>query len=732
MSLSAGADESKQRDLLEAPAESAKVRTDNPIESAKEDRLQRTDIARAFARQVLDLDASRGLTVGVFGAWGSGKTSFMNLVRAEFEREGVPTLDFNPWMFSDTEQLVVRFFGELSASLGQQGLEGVGQAIAKYGGAIVGTANLASTVFAGFPGLGDFLGTLIKSLQETTDQQGVWELRKEVETALSGRESPIVVVLDDVDRLTFEEIRQVFKLVRLTASFPNLIYVVLCDRHRVEQALQEQGEGDGYGRDYLEKIVQYPFDLPEVPRHLLTREFEAALTEAMAGVEPGGFRTLDLVREVYADIIEPLIRNMRDVRRYATAVRGAATDLAGEIEMADLLGLEAVRLFLPAVFKRLHGAIDAITYPTDSRADERGLRELKHGLTKADPGLKQQVEQLVTAGTQRPGVVEAMLKTLFPFGHWYLNAGDEETLHRPTGDTAKTDRRMADEAILRLYLERVEGIDIRALRYAESALRLLDDGAEFEAFLQSIDQEEIVEVLRDFCRLSARFKPSHAEQGVSVLLNLLPEMPRETYLRRPLMVLRGAVFALLKAVGDPEIVAAVTERILPRVKSLAAKAELLLLIGHSKYVEERLVTETVSGKLDAALVKEIRKAFKQDEIDESETYASTLSFPARFGQRLDLPDSPELAFRLAHSAHRVGWSGTTESRSLDWGFLALLYGDHETAVARARTICDDFDEQKWSSRLKQWGISVQEAAATIEITRESLPPVDGAASSDND
>ena len=58
-----------------------------------------------------------GAVVGVFGPWGSGKTSFLNLVKHELEGESVHILEFNPWMFSGTEQLVQRFFIELTSSI---------------------------------------------------------------------------------------------------------------------------------------------------------------------------------------------------------------------------------------------------------------------------------------------------------------------------------------------------------------------------------------------------------------------------------------------------------------------------------------------------------------------------------------------------------------------------------------------------------------------------------------
>ena len=93
------------------------VRLDNPITSPRHDALGRREAAKSFAQSVLRLDASDGAVVGVFGPWGSGKTSFLNLVKHELEGESVHILEFNPWMFSGTEQLVQRFFIELTSSI---------------------------------------------------------------------------------------------------------------------------------------------------------------------------------------------------------------------------------------------------------------------------------------------------------------------------------------------------------------------------------------------------------------------------------------------------------------------------------------------------------------------------------------------------------------------------------------------------------------------------------------
>ena len=93
--------------------ESTRIAADTPIRHPEEDVLGRAKLASSFSEQLLSFDLTEGMVVGVLGPWGSGKTSFINLARNRLESAGVAILDFNPWMFSGTEQIVASFFVEL-------------------------------------------------------------------------------------------------------------------------------------------------------------------------------------------------------------------------------------------------------------------------------------------------------------------------------------------------------------------------------------------------------------------------------------------------------------------------------------------------------------------------------------------------------------------------------------------------------------------------------------------
>ena len=152
----------------------------------------------------------------------------------------MPVLDFNPWMFSGAEQLVQAFFSELSSQL-------------KYSAWFCGDwpeyLSFYGDLFSGagwLPVVGPWIErgrqaskVLAQMLEHR--KQGVGARRAILERELGALEKPIVVVIDDIDRLTVAEIRDIFKLVRLTANFPNIVYVLSFDRIRVEEALTEGG-----------------------------------------------------------------------------------------------------------------------------------------------------------------------------------------------------------------------------------------------------------------------------------------------------------------------------------------------------------------------------------------------------------------------------------------------------------------------------------------------------------
>lgn len=660
------------------------LRGDAPIQVAAEDVLDRSILAAHFADQLLAFDLRYGLVVGVLGPWGAGKTSFLNLLRKELADRSVPIVAFNPWVFSGADQLVDAFFVELSAQLRlKPGLREIGDRLGAYGEAVAG--------FGWVPLIGawiergrvisNLLASLMKRRREGTDAQ-----RRALQSALTRLDRPIVIVLDDVDRLTTAEIRDVFKLVRLTASFTNIIYIVAFDRLRVEQALAETGVP---GRSYLEKILEIALDLPVIPDTVLNRQVFMALDAALEGVE--GLGELDSSwSDVYLEVIRPLVRNLRDTRRFASAVYGTATYLAGQVALVDLLGVEAIRVFLPDVFSAIPGAVAGLTTTSG----------LSYG-NRESPELRAQVEALLNAAGDHAPVVRALIRRLFPAAERHLGG-----THYGSNWQGRwlREHRVAHESILRLYLERTAGTTLSAFRAAERAWPLMSDEAALDGYLRSLQTAELEEVITSLEHYEDEFRREHVQPAVTVLLNLLPDLPekqRGMFDLDSRLVVGRVVYRLLRVLDHAEAVP-VVESILPRLSSLGSKFELITDVGYREGAGHKFVPADVASLLERQWREEVRSADPSSLATERDLLRILL-FTKR-GMTTDegdfvLPDVPEVDLALLRSARTDVRSQSAESRGvrieprLAWDALVDLYGDEDTLVTRLERVRERADPE---------------------------------------
>ncbi|HEY0154309.1 MAG TPA: P-loop NTPase fold protein [Longimicrobium sp.] len=653
---------------------------DAPIGRTEDDALGRTKAAHAFADQVMELDASAGLVVGVVGPWGAGKTSFINLARDEFARADVPVLDFNPWMFAGAEQLVESFFVELSAQLRvRPGFGEIGERFAAYGEGFsgMGWLPLVGPWIERGRHAAKLVATILKRRKEGTGGR-----RKALEHALATLTRPIIVVIDDVDRLTTREIRDVFRLVRLTASFPNVIYVLAFDRARVERALAEEGVP---GRDYLEKILQLAVDLPPAPREVLASQVFAEIEKVLEGIADHGPFDEHAWPDIFAEVVHPLIRNMRDVRRYGATLRGTIRALEGNVALADVLGLEAVRVFLPDVHSRLHECLGALTTTSG----------MAFGAGAEDKELARLIGSLVETGGPHADVIRSMIRRLFPAAERHLGGTHY------TGDWVRTwnrNARVAHEDRLRLYLERTAGPGLQAYTEATRAWQVLSNAEALEGVLRSIEPSRLEDVIAGLENFEEEFAVEHVVPGVTVLLNLLPELPdhkRSFFSITPRFAVRRVTYRLLRSLGDPSAVEAAVRAVLPQLRTLSAKDDLIGQVGYREGVGHRLVPDSVADAFERELREEIRTA--PDEAFADEPMALWLLLTARRGTgpgegQIEIPTASGATLAILRSARNEVMSQGMGSRALhrtprlSWKALVELYGTEEALASVVRAI----------------------------------------------
>lgn len=343
---------------------------DLPIAKLEEDELNRGSFAESLAKTLVQYSFPSSLTIGLYGEWGSGKTSLLNMVFENVERidDSVVVLRFNPWLCSDPKQLVTQFFKQMATAikLKKSITDKAWELIDQYADILGATSVIpvAGEIVAAFTKV-----LTKKAVEETKERTNdLQESKNQIIKKLRDEKIKIIVSIDDIDRLSEEEIVAVFQLVKSLADFPNTIYVLAFDYDVVVRALGKVQHGDG--KEYLEKIVQVPFEIP-APN---IDDIHEALFSKLNGIL-GDIPEEDWDKETWGELfqqgIKNYIRSIRDVIRYTNVFSLKYELLKNETSAADLLGLTCLQVFEPTVYSKLPSYKDILCGERRSFSHER-------------------------------------------------------------------------------------------------------------------------------------------------------------------------------------------------------------------------------------------------------------------------------------------------------------------------------------------------------------------------
>lgn len=385
--------------------------TDTPIKAREQDLIGRIPFAERLADILKSAAGPESLVIGLYGPWGSGKTSVINLVENALSRKdddgkaGVSVVRFEPWNYLTAEQLLAQFLKEVEGALdkdayGRRKLFGklrgkrpeVLNAFAAYSEALLMTAGAAASL-AGAPLAGvavpAFGNRLTSRLRKSADRAGSVSAKKQrLEEELLKFDGRVVVIIDDIDRLPNDQVRMVFQLVASLAKLPKINYLLSFDEEVVTRALSEVQKCDG--AEYLEKVVQVPVRLPSISSGDLER---ILLKDIDAIFEAFSYRREDLDDKRWNGVCLTFLNNrfstIREVRRFSNALKAKLSILPRFCCFEDVVALAVLELKVPKVvdWVRVHkdflcGTIGSSSYtisgdPKDTLAN---LKERFSGL----------------------------------------------------------------------------------------------------------------------------------------------------------------------------------------------------------------------------------------------------------------------------------------------------------------------------------------------------------------
>lgn len=358
---------------------------DYPIQSQKDDKLNRVPHAQKVADLILAFKSSESFVVGIEGVWGAGKTSFTNMILETLGNK-VYSFVFNPWNFSDQSSLLKDFFSSFSNIEPIAGKKALKNKLKKY------ARKLCDYGFQTINLFGFSFNPLQKLLNESLS-----DIRDELNKSLSSLKRKVVIVIDDIDRLDDNEIKLIFKLVKLTANFPNTVFLLTYDRNKVEKILTIDKNGFE-GGEYLKKIVQVSFLLPEPDLQdlwqILLEDLDATIKAVYGEVNVDEKRWGNLF---YAGL-KNLFSTIRDIKRFISSLRLDWSIVSkNDITPVDFIGIEAIRVFAPQFYSAMSANKDLFTATNSSSLeDDRSARETKYNeLLKLVPAnIKQSIDEI--------------------------------------------------------------------------------------------------------------------------------------------------------------------------------------------------------------------------------------------------------------------------------------------------------------------------------------------------
>lgn len=390
--------------------------SDSPIKNLNDDKLNRKKFSSNLAKSVLSYTDEDCLTIALMGKWGSGKTSIINLFQKCLKHYNPQTIiiHFNPWNFSSRNNLLFQFFDTLSNVNNDKFTEYVNKENLKNFGKFL-INSVSFSVNSGIFGFG--FDPHIDSV--LSDDETLIDLKNKIKKDFKKFDGiKVVIIIDDIDRLTNTEIQQIFMLVKSLADFPNVMYLLSFDKEAVEGALDNINVYSP--KNFLEKIIQIPITVPKINQFQLDNMVGDVLFEFYNTNYPrdkiniSDNDVLDIdefIKKEFLNVyslLVPFFKTPRDLYRYINILKFYFSTFNSQININDFMLIIAIQLFDEESYHYIKNNKGLFIVDYDNKKYE--LKE----------GNKEKIEKLISSSNDEQSVLR-ILEVLFPRIKYYLN-----------------------------------------------------------------------------------------------------------------------------------------------------------------------------------------------------------------------------------------------------------------------------------------------------------------------
>lgn len=475
---------------------------DKPIEKIDDDLLGRGLFAKRTSDNINNYNYKDCFTIGLQGEWGSGKTSLINMIVEKINEEKVVTFKFNPWNFSSRKQLIKDFFNKLSEEIffkesDDESIK-LGKDLKRYSKAIKpfsiipGMDILVKMLSGAMEGFGELLDEGEKSLSELKDS---------LNEQLKKFPRKILVIIDDIDRLNDDEIREIFQLIKSLGDFPNIIYFLSFDKKIVTNSLDKTQNNKG--EEYLEKIIQVPILVPEISEYNLENIFMKEIKVILGK----NISENQLFKEFILTTDNNCFKNIREVNRYINTLKFNFDYVKAELNIVDYIGLNLIKVFESDLYEFIKNNKEFFT--------NNGIESITEEIIKE---FEKKLENLKKLNKSK---VEKILSFLFPN---YKNRSINYS--KNSIDSWFIERRIRNSDIFNSYFS--EELPNNKISKIDLKLSITSPEDAKNVFKKYIEKERIHEFLNNFYIWCGKINKSKIEDYIILLMEVDQQLPKLT------------------------------------------------------------------------------------------------------------------------------------------------------------------------------------------------------------
>lgn len=417
--------------------------SERPISDFADDLLDRKGFVEQWIEEMMALDLARQYVYSLTGPQGDGKTSALLLLEGRVAKDpryqSLMVINFDPWLFTNPSAQLEGFYTLLDRAVNRayflpdltyslqrhKSLVKTGAAIAGFGSLDFGSGN-------------DLLG-----------------LSERIGHRLRRLPIRLLLVVDDIDRLEKRELAELFRLIRITSAFPNLLVVLAYDEERLDLSMGTQAS-------VRDKLVHQPKVLPPSPRSLIGRLVYWSDTDSSGRVTRLSFidqllqdwgvgeecleALIAELNPVYADTLGRGISTIRDAKRYARGIRSSLKDIWREVNISDFLLLEYLKLFEPSVWRHVWENPELYVAGLDASP----IESILEGTEGAERLLRERLEEVLSRASKR-SVTRAILATVF--GKASAALGQARINRRPAAEGLSAESELHFSKYFRMVLD---------------------------------------------------------------------------------------------------------------------------------------------------------------------------------------------------------------------------------------------------------------------------------------